>query len=123
MSDLRVQTPVCGSNTQVWSRRTRPSPKAPPMTYSLLLAPITVSCSGPSAIGNAAEVLQPSKHAPTMNDAVAENGLVPHALTAATRQKYWVAIARSVPTVKLLVDVVVSTTMWLNAESVAIWRW
>src|SRR5438046_2637437 len=122
MSDLRVQTPVCGSNTQVWSRRTRPSPKAPPMEYSLLLAPITVSCSGPSAIGNATEVPQPSKHAPTMNDATAENGLVPHALTALTRQKYWVAMLRSTGTVKLVVVVVVSTMMLLNAASAATWR-
>src|SRR5262245_6557324 len=102
-----------------------PAPRPPPNTYSLLsvVEPITVDCDGPSVSGTAAVEAQPSKHAPTMNEPVAENEPVPQAFDAVTRQKYWVAMSRSVPTVKLVVFTVVSTTMLLKFASRATWRW
>src|SRR5262245_60236669 len=102
-----------------------PAPRPPPNTYSLLSAaePITVDCDGPSVSGTEAVEAQPSKHAPTMNEPVAENTLVPQALAAVTRQKYWVAMSRSVPMVKLVAVTVVSTMTLLKFASRATWRW
>src|ERR1043166_7054602 len=78
-----------------------PAPVPPPNTYSLLSTDdaMTVDCDGPPVTGTAAPSAQPSKHARRMNEPVAENALVPQALLAVTRQKYWVAMARSVGTV------------------------
>src|ERR1044071_470050 len=102
-----------------------PAPRPPPNTYTLLSAaePITVDCDGPSVNGTAAPEAQPSKQAPTMNEPVAENALAPQALAALTRQKYWVAMSRSVPMVKLVLFTVVSTTMLVKFASRATWRW
>jgi hypothetical protein len=85
--------------------------------------PITLACAGPLVIGTATFSVQCSKHAPTMNEPVVENVLTPHALVAVTRQKYWVAMSRSKPSVKLVVASVVSTTILLNPASAAICRW
>src|SRR5215471_755909 len=102
-----------------------PGPVPPPNTYSLLSTAdaITVDCDGPSVTGTGAPCAQPSKQAPTMNDPVAENALVPQALLAVTRQKYWVAMSRSVGTVNDVSLTEVSTTMLLNAASRATWTW
>src|SRR5215510_1007008 len=100
-----------------------PGPVPPPMTKILLCAgdAIAVDCDGPAVTGMATPAAQPSKHAPTMNEPVAENPLVPHALVAVTRQKYWVAMLRSTGTVKLLPATWASATMLVNAASRATW--
>src|SRR5690349_15852321 len=83
---------------------------------------ITVDCAIPMN-GNAGAWVQVSKHAPTMNEPTFENVLAPHALLALTRQKYCVAMSRSIGTVKVGSPTCVSITMLLNAASRAIWRW
>src|SRR5262249_9915116 len=125
-SALRVHVLASGSNTQVWSMRVLgPAPRPPPNTYSLLSAAdaITVDCDGPSVSGTGAPDAHPSKQAPTMSEPVTENALVPHALLAVTRQKYCVAMLRSVGTVKLVSVVEVSTMRLVNAASRATWTW